>query len=258
MRRPLCVRFPRLVLMLLWWVFPCFASAEVSRVDLSGEINKEFYFEVELAIRTHVEEIHIESSGGGNVWALQAANALNNQDLTQLVVVGKCVSACASLAFATDNLRITEGAFIAVHRTSLGMKYVLSAGEFDLGEERFEALNFYAAEESRLLQQAGRTAAFFEQAMREIRPVCYGRLITTDSGLVAGYLSRAEAHYWMPDEDVFNHYRGIDVSGDWPDSGDLFSNKEAFEFIEKYRVVRTASVDELNRAPIETFGECQK
>ena len=239
------------------WTFPGPASADVSSVDLSGEIDEEFYLQVVQAIGTDAKEIRIKSSGGDNVWALQAANALNNQQDTQLVIAGKCVSACASLMFATDNVRVTKDAFIAVHRTSIGMEYVLGAGAFDLSEKRFEALNFYADEERRLLEQAGRNGSFFEQAMRELRPVCYQRMVTTKSGLFVGYQSRAEADYWMPGKDIFVHYRGIGVSGNWPDSRDLLSNKDALQFIEKYKIIRSASLEDVTEAPIETFGECQ-
>ncbi|WP_300381566.1 hypothetical protein [Henriciella sp.] len=249
--------YSTLVSLMLSWCVSSPAFAEAPGVDLSGEINKDFAFQVEYALLLGAKEIRVESSGGNNLWALQVANSLNERKSTQLVVTGKCVSACASLAFATDNVRITKDAFIAVHRTSLGIRYVLEASEFDLREERFEALNLYADEEARLLQKGNRSASFFEQAMRETRSNCYQELVTTKDGLVLGYKSRPDAHYWMPDKETFNQYRGIDVSGQWPSRRDWVSNKKALDFIKKYKVIMTKSPDELTETPIKEFGKCE-
>ncbi|MFW2350717.1 hypothetical protein [Qipengyuania sp.] len=189
---------------------------------LNGKIDRDFVERIEKFPKSQLKTIVIDSPGGTYRDAIDAANLIFDNNI-ELVVDGKCYSACASILLASStNVSIKSGSLIAFHNM-VGFWHYFE--EYLQNNEDFSIAGFQVYRDSdeviSIYKRSGINPDFFVALAAFHRINCIGVDRNPEGGDVTRLRMITEAELYIPNEALFRQFGWKFKEAHFPDEAEL-------------------------------------
>lgn len=192
------------------------------------------------------KEIVINSQGGDTGAAMNIARLIAQNDI-EVVIEGRCFSACAHFILMTaPQVTVEENSVVGFHYNAAASTALLGRSDL-LPKEGVEFHLKLAAREVLFYREFGLSIEWLLEPLWRVKPICFDRFHYAQNGQIVGARLKLLYRSWTPRKSFVEKIRNSQIQGYWPESESEFKRAVAHAVPEQYHSLYSfqASLDDV-------------